>query len=138
MQITVETLVQAPLEQVWKAYNTPADIMQWNTASADWHTTRSEVDLREGGHFSSRMEARDGSFGFDFAGTYTRVVPHSLIEYSFGERRARVEFTQEGPAVRVRVHFDPENQFPPERQREGWQAILDNFARYLQAGQSGA
>jgi uncharacterized protein YndB with AHSA1/START domain len=86
MRITVETIVNAPIDKVWNAYTTPDDIKQWNTASEDWHTTKSSVDLREGGAFSSCMEAKDGSFGFDFAGTYTKIVPQQLIEYSFGDR----------------------------------------------------
>ena len=80
MKITVESHIQAPVATVWKAYTTPEDILQWNAASDDWHTTKSTVDLREGGAFTSRMEAKDGSFGFDFAGTYTKVVPNELIE----------------------------------------------------------
>ena len=87
-KITVETVVAAPIEQVWHAYTTPTDIKQWNAASDDWHTTAATVDLRVGGVFSSRMEAKDGSMGFDFAGTYTQVVEHKLIEYSFGDRTA--------------------------------------------------
>jgi uncharacterized protein YndB with AHSA1/START domain len=79
MKIVVETLIHAPIEEVWSAYTTPEDIKQWNAASDDWHTTQSTVDLRVGGGFSSRMEAKDGSFGFDFAGTYTKVVPNKLI-----------------------------------------------------------
>ena len=86
MKITVETNVAAPIDAVWKAYTTPADIRQWNAASDDWHTTAASVDLREGGTFSSRMEAKDGSMGFDFAGTYTKIIPEKLIEYAFGER----------------------------------------------------
>ena len=93
MKIKVETTVAAPIEHVWRAYTTPADIKQWNAASDDWHTTAATVDLREGGAFSSRMEAKDGSMGFDFAGTYTKLVEHKLIEYSFGDRMAQVEFT---------------------------------------------
>ena len=92
MKITVETIVKAPIARVWNAYTTPGDIKQWNTASDDWHTTKSTVDLRVGGAFSSRMESKDGSFGFDFAGTYTRIVPDELIEYSFGDRAGVVEF----------------------------------------------
>src|SRR6185312_10268174 len=88
VKITVEALVNAPVINVWTAYTTPEDIKQWNTASDDWHTTSPTVDLRVGGQFSSRMEAKDGSFGFDFAGTYTRIVPHKLIEYAFGDRAA--------------------------------------------------
>src|SRR3954452_17463449 len=106
MRLKVETTVAAPIEQVWRAYTTPADIMKWNAASDDWHTTKAMVDLREGGAFSSRMEAKDGSMGFDFAGIYTRVVPQKLLEYAFGERKATVEFTQRDKAVNVRVTFD--------------------------------
>lgn len=138
MQITVATTVAAPLAVVWRAYTTPDDIVQWNAASPDWHTTRASVDLREGGLFSSRMEAKDGSMGFDFAGTYTKIVEGRLIEYAFGERNARVTFTPDGDRVKVEVSFDPENQFPVEQQQQGWQAILDNFARHVQAKTAGA
>ena len=133
MPITVETLVAAPIEKVWQAYTTPEDIKQWNAASDDWHTTKATVDLREGGTFSSRMEAKDGSMGFDFAGTYTRIVPHQLIAYAFGERKATVEFTPDGKGVKVRVTFDSEPTHSVEQQKTGWQAILDNFARYVVA-----
>lgn len=133
MNVTVETTVAAPVDAVWRAYTTPADIVQWNAASDDWHTTAASVDLREGGAFSSRMEAKDGSEGFDFAGTYTRIVPGRLIEYAFGDRTARVEFDPVGDAVRVRVTFDAETTHPVEQQRAGWQAILDNFARHVMA-----
>jgi uncharacterized protein YndB with AHSA1/START domain len=89
MQITVSTVVYAPIKEVWSAYTTPDDIKLWNAASSDWHTTSSIVDLRPGGKFCSRMEAKDGSFGFDFEGEYTKVVPHQLIEYQFGGRVPR-------------------------------------------------
>ena len=92
MKISVSTLVAAPLGDVWHAYTTPDDIKVWNTASPDWHTTTAEVDLRVGGKFSSRMEAKDASFGFDFVGEYTKIVPHELIEYTFGGRLGVVEF----------------------------------------------
>ena len=131
MKITVETTVAAPIEKVWRAYTTPEDIKQWNAASDDWHTTAATVDLRPGGAFSSRMEAKDGSAGFDFAGTYTTIVPHRLIEYSFGERSARVEFAPSAKSVVVRVTFDSEPTHSVEQQRDGWQAILDNFARHV-------
>jgi len=133
MKITVETAVAAPIEQVWRAYTTPADIKQWNAASDDWHTTAATVDLREGGVFSSRMEAKDGSFGFDFAGTYTKIVEHKLIEYSFGDRKAQVEFIPDAKGVVVRVSFDSEETHSIEQQQGGWQAILDNFARHVEA-----
>ena len=133
MKITVETTVSAPIADVWHAYTTPSDIKQWNAASPDWHTTAASVDLREGGAFSSRMEAKDGSQGFDFAGTYTRIVPQQLIEYAFGERHARVDFEQVAHGVRVRVSFDPESENPADLQQAGWQAILDSFARHVES-----
>lgn len=133
MKITVETLVNAPIAKVWSAYTTPDDIKQWNTASSDWHTTAASVDLRVGGTFSSRMEAKDGSFGFDFAGEYTRVEAPTLLEYRFGDRAGRVAF-KDGPAgVTVTVTFDGEPTHSEEQQRTGWQAILDNFARHVVA-----
>ena len=133
MKITVTTTVSAPLAEVWRAYTTPDDIMEWSAASPDWHTTSAVVDLREGGHFSSRMEARDGSMGFDFAGTYTRIVPQRLIEYSFGDRTAQVRFDEGPGGVKVEVTFDGEMTFSEDQQRAGWQAILDNFARHVAA-----
>jgi uncharacterized protein YndB with AHSA1/START domain len=133
MKITVETLVHAPVAKVWNAYTTPADIMQWNTASDDWHTTKSEVDLRAGGAFSSRMEAKNGSFGFDFAGTYTKVEPHKVIAYAFGDRAGVVDFLDGTDGVTVRATFDAETQNPIEQQRHGWQAILNNFKRHVEA-----
>jgi uncharacterized protein YndB with AHSA1/START domain len=133
MKITVEANVAAPIEQVWRAYTTPEDIKQWNAASDDWHTTAATVDLRVGGAFSSRMEAKDGSTGFDFAGTYTKIVMHKLIEYSFGDRTAQVEFADSPQGVKVRVTFDSEATHSIELQRGGWQAILNNFARHVEA-----
>lgn len=130
--ITVETLVKADLETVWHAWSNPEDIKQWNAASDDWHTTRSAVDLREGGRFSSRMEAKDGSFGFDFEGTYTRIAPRQLIEYRIADgREVKVEFTERAGAVLVRETFEAESENTPELQRRGWQSILDSFARHV-------
>ena len=134
MKITVETTVKAELNKVWDAWNNPEDIRQWNTAQDDWHTTRSSVDLREGGKFLSRMEAKDGSVGFDFEGIYTRVVPQSAIEYRMSDgREVHVEFVERPGEVLVKETFDAENENPPEMQRTGWQAILDNFRRYVEA-----
>lgn len=133
MKITVETTVAAPIDEVWRAYTTPEDIKKWNAASDDWHTTAAAVDLRVGGAFSSRMEAKDGSMGFDFAGTYTNIVKHKLIEYSFGDRVAQVEFTDGPGGVRLRVTFDGESTHSVEQQRDGWQAILNNFARHIES-----
>jgi uncharacterized protein YndB with AHSA1/START domain len=131
--ISVETLVNAPIARVWSAYTTPADIMQWNAASDDWHTTSATVDLREGGKFCSHMEAKDGSFGFDFEGTYTKIVPHERIEYAFGDRLAVVEFLASEKSTIVRVSFDAETTHSIDQQRDGWQAILNNFAKHVQA-----
>jgi uncharacterized protein YndB with AHSA1/START domain len=133
LKITVQTIVKAPVAIVWSAYTTPEDIKQWNTASADWHTTKSTVDLRVGGVFSSRMEAKDGSFGFDFAGTFTKIVPNELIEYSFGDRVCVVKFEPDADGVTVNVTFDAESENPVEQQRQGWQSILNNFARHVEA-----
>jgi uncharacterized protein YndB with AHSA1/START domain len=134
MKITVNTQISAPITKVWQAYTTPADIMQWNAASDDWHTTASRVDLRVGGEFSSRMEAKDGSMGFDFAGVYTNIIEHKLIEYAFGDRMARVSFAESTDgATTVEVVFDPENEFPVEMQQQGWQSILDNFKRHVES-----
>jgi uncharacterized protein YndB with AHSA1/START domain len=132
MKINVETLVAAPIAKVWSAYTTPADIIQWNAASADWHTTAAMVDLRMGGTFSSRMEAKDGSMGFDFAGTYTNVIPHQFIEYAFGDRTASVEFSTTSTGVKVKVSFEAETSHSVEQQEQGWKAILDNFAQYVE------
>jgi uncharacterized protein YndB with AHSA1/START domain len=133
-KITVEAKIAAPIGHVWRAWNTPDDIKQWNAASDDWHTTKSEVDLRVGGTFSSRMEAKDGSMGFDFAGTYTRVAEPELIESSLGGRALVVEFIAEQDGVIVRETFDAETTYPVEQQRQGWQAILNNFKKHVESG----
>lgn len=131
MKIVVSTTVAGPLAEVWSAYTSPEDIRIWNTASSDWHTTSASVDLRPGGKFSSRMEAKDGSFGFDFAGEYTKVIPLQLIEYSFGGRSGIVEFSEGSAGVLVTVTFDGEETHSEEQQRTGWQAILDSFACHV-------
>ncbi len=135
-KITVETEIAAPITEVWRAWITPDDIKHWNAASPDWHTTAAHVDLREGGAFSSRMEAKDGSMGFDFAGTYTKIIEHLRIESEFGGRALTVEFTPTAHGVTVRETFDPEQTFPLEQQRLGWQAILDNFKAHVEARRS--
>src|SRR5258708_7119952 len=132
-KLTVETYVAAPLPEIWRAWNAPDDIKQWNAASDDWHTTKSAVDLRVGGAFSSRMEAKDGSMGFDFAGTFTKIIEHQLIECSFGDRALVVEFIARDKDITVRETFDAEATHSVEQQRQGWQAILDNFARHVGA-----
>jgi uncharacterized protein YndB with AHSA1/START domain len=136
MKITVSTVIAAPIDDVWRRYNSPDDIKVWNTASPDWHTTASVVDLRVGGTFSSRMEAKDGSFGFDFEGQYTTVEAPHLIEYEFGGRLGRVEFSEGPDGVAVSVTFDAEATHSEAQQRDGWQAILDSFRRHVMACQA--
>ncbi|HZV61528.1 MAG TPA: SRPBCC family protein [Methylophilaceae bacterium] len=134
MKITIETVVHADLEKTWKAWNTPADITQWNAASVDWHTPKSTVDLRIGGKFSARMEARDGSMGFDFEGTYTNVIDKKLIEYSMDDgRTVSVRFEAINGSVKVTETFDADNTHSAEMQRQGWQSILNNFKRHVEA-----
>jgi uncharacterized protein YndB with AHSA1/START domain len=135
VKITVETTVYAPIEEVWRAWNAPGDIKQWNTPARPWHTTQAAVDLRVGGSFSSRMEAKDGSMGFDFAGTYTRIIDHHLIESTFGDRVLVVEFITGQDGVTVRETFDAETTHSVEYQRGGWQAILDNFKKHAESHQ---
>ena len=129
--ITVETTVAQHAEKAWKIWTTPDDIVKWNSASDDWHTPKAESDLREGGRFVYRMEAKDGSFGFDFGGTYTKVVLNELLEYKLDDgRTASVAFKQEGNQTRITETFDPESINPIEMQKTGWQSILDNFKKY--------
>ncbi|CDZ76603.1 hypothetical protein BN59_00877 [Legionella massiliensis] len=133
MKISVEATILAPIEKVWRAYTTAEDIKQWNAASDDWHTTTAKVDLRVGGSFSSRMEAKNGSMGFDFAGTYTKIVENQLIEYSLGDRNVEVEFSKASEdSVTVRVTFDAESHYPIEQQQQGWQSILNNFKTFVE------
>lgn len=133
MRVVVEAVANAPLDVVWDAYTNPEEIVHWNFASDDWCCPSSTVDLRVGGEFSSRMEARDGSMGFDFAGTYTKVEPKKLLEYQFGDRLAEISFNSEEDGVRVVVSFDPETENPIEMQQTGWQAILNNFVRHVES-----
>jgi len=131
--ITVENTVNAPVEKVWECYTRPEHITRWNSASDDWHTPRAENDLRVGGKFSSRMESKDGTMGFDFWGIYDEVKTNELIAYTLGDgRKAEVIFIPEGNATKVLVTFEAETQNPIELQRGGWQAILDNFKKYTE------
>jgi uncharacterized protein YndB with AHSA1/START domain len=135
VKITISAFANAPIDAVWKAWTTPEDIVQWNAASDDWHTPYATVDIREGGTFLSRMEAKDGSFGFDFGGTYTRVVPNREIAFVMGDgRTAETTFTAENGGVTITTTFDAEQSNPVEMQRDGWQAILDRFVRHVEQG----
>ncbi|WPB83542.1 SRPBCC family protein [Sediminicoccus rosea] len=131
-QITVEALVPAPIERAWAAFTTPADITQWNFASDDWCCPSAEVDLRVGGTYKARMEAKDGSFGFDFEGLYEEVEPGRALTLTLGDgRKARTTFAPSGDATRVTTVFDAETLHSIAMQRDGWQAILDNFAAHV-------
>jgi len=131
--IVVEATVHAPVAKVWEAYTSPEAIVKWNAASDDWHTTRATVDLQVGGAFSSRMEAKDGSMGFDFEGVYTAVEPERRLAYDFGDRKAEVTFSEQDGHTHVRVAFDPETTHPEDMQRDGWQAILNNFRAFVES-----
>jgi uncharacterized protein YndB with AHSA1/START domain len=131
--ITVEVSVKAPIEKVWECWTKPEHITQWNAASDDWHTPRAENDLRTGGKFSSRMEAKDGSFGFDFGGTYDEVKEHELIAYTLGDgRQVRITFAPLGNVTLVKEDFEAESENSREMQQGGWQSILDNFKKYAE------
>ena len=132
-KITVEATVNAAIERVWNCWTAPDHIIKWNNASPDWHTPYAENDLRTGGKFKSTMAARDGSMSFDFEGVYTNVMDQQLIEYALGdERTVKVEFIEEGDAVKIIEQFDAEQMNPVEMQQAGWQAILDNFKAYTE------
>jgi uncharacterized protein YndB with AHSA1/START domain len=132
-KITIEVTVNVPVEKVWEFWNNPEHIKKWCAASPDWHTPQSENDLKVGGHFSTRMEAKDGSFGFDFGGIYDTVKLHEEIAYTIGDgRRVDIRFIFNGGITRIVETFDAETENPIEMQRAGWQAILDNFKVYAE------
>ena len=132
--ITVEALINAPIEKVWINWTLPEYITQWNNASDDWHTTSAINDLQVGGKFSARMEAKDGSFGFDFWGIYDEVKTNELISYTLGDgRKVSISFNSDGNTTKVTETFEAEEENPVEMQRGGWQAILDNFKKYTEA-----
>jgi uncharacterized protein YndB with AHSA1/START domain len=131
--IMVSTTVNAPVEKAWEYFTDPAHVTQWNQASDDWHSPRGTNDLKIGGTFSYRMEAKDGSAGFDFAGTYSDVVPHERFAYAMDDgRTVTVTFEKEGDATKVIETFDPETEHSVDMQRDGWQAILDSYKRYVE------
>jgi uncharacterized protein YndB with AHSA1/START domain len=131
--ITVESTINAPVNKVWEYWTTPDHIKVWNSASEDWHTPFAENDLRVGGSFKSRMEARDGSFGFDFGGVYDAVDQNEYIEYTMGDNRnVKVFFTKQGDQTKVVESFEAESTHSIEMQQGGWQAILDNFKKYAE------
>lgn len=133
-QINIQALIDAPVAKVWLFYTQPKHIINWNAASDDWHTPHAENDLQPGGSFVSRMEARDGSIGFDFGGVYQEVKRHELISYIMEDgRKAEVLFSEDKSNTKVIVSFDAEESNSIEMQRDGWQAILDNFKTYTES-----
>lgn len=132
-KITIEAIVNAPVEKVWEYWSKPEHITQWAFASDDWHAPKAENDLKTGGTFSTTMAAKDGSFSFDFGGVYTKVEQYSQIEYTVGDgRTVEISFTDLGNATRVVETFEAENMNSIEMQKGGWQAILDNFKKHVE------
>ena len=131
--ITVESTVNAPVDKVWEYWSSPKHIVKWNQASEDWHCPKAENDLRPGGKFSSRMEARDGSFGFDFGGQYDEVIPLKFISYTMGDgRTVEIKFEEKGNTTKITESFVAETQNSIELQKTGWQAIMDGFKKYVE------
>ena len=132
-KITVHTSINASLEEVWRRFTTPEDVEQWNAASEDWHTTSASNDLQVGGKFNYRMEAKDGSFGFDFWGIYDTVIEYKQLDYTLGDgRKVSVGFEFVGIGTKLTETFETEDQNPVEMQQFGWQAILDNFKKHVE------
>ena len=132
--ITVANTINAPVSKVWEYWTKPEHITKWSNASDEWHTPRAENDLCAGGSFLSRMEARDGSMGFDFGGVYDVVTPEKYIEYTLGDdRKVKISFDADGDTTNVTESFEAEGTNPLEMQRGGWQDILDNFKKYTEA-----
>lgn len=131
-KIKVQTHIKAGLDKVWDYYNSPEHIVNWNFADPSWHCPSAENDMKIGGIYKSRMEAKDGSFGFDFEAVYTAVNPKQNFSYEFGGRHATVTFKEQGAETFVEILFDPEAENSLELQQQGWQAILNNFKNYTE------
>ncbi|MGA6118088.1 SRPBCC family protein [Sphingobacterium anhuiense] len=133
-KINVTAIVNAPIEIVWDAWNTPSDIMQWNSADPNWHCPASENDVRVNGKFKNRMEAKDGSFGFDFEGIYDKVELFKELAYSMNDgRKVRTVFTEKDGKTTLSTVFDAESENEVEVQKQGWQAILNSFVKYVES-----
>ena len=131
--ITIQATINAPIEKVWQYWTAPEHITQWCNASDDWHAPSATNDLQAGGKFTTRMEAKDGSFGFDFGGVYDEVRRNEFISYTMGDgRKVSITFAANGNETTVIETFDPENQNPIDMQQAGWQAILDNFKKHVE------
>ena len=135
--ITVEAIVNAPIEKVWELWNTPGHITKWYNASADWHAPHCENDFKVGGKSKTTMAAKDGSFSFDFEWTYTKIKKHEIIEYAIVDgRNVSVQFLETPDGVKIIETFETEDTNPPEVQKKGWQAILNNFKKYAESTSS--
>lgn len=133
-EITVSTTVNADVKKVWELWNGPEHIVKWNTATDTWHTPRATNDLKIGGKLNARMEAKDGSMGFDFEGTYDEIVPYELIKYTIADgRKVSVNFRSNGVTTEIKETFEAEGTNPVEMQKNGWQAIMDNFKKYAES-----
>lgn len=134
MLLTIKTTVNAPIEKVWDCWNLPEHIVNWNFASPDWHAPRAANDLRPGGKLQCRMEARDGSFGFDFEATYDAIELHRSIDYRIADgRKVQIRFETTPDGILITESFEAEGENSPELQQQGWQAILDNFRKYVES-----
>lgn len=132
-KLTVKTTVSADVEKAWDFWTKPEHITNWNFAAEEWHCPFAENDLRPGGKFNYRMEARDGSMGFDFEGTYDEVIHHKKIAYSMSDgRQVVIDFEQHGNETTVTEAFDPEDMNPHELQQTGWQIIIDNYKKLVE------
>lgn len=132
--ITIETIINAPIDQVWKAFNSPEDIVKWNQASDDWHCPKAENDLQVGGKLNSTMAAKDGSFQFEFEAKYEEIIPNKFIRYYIADgRKVEINFHEENNLTKITEKFEPESQNPTEMQQQGWQAILNSFKNYVES-----
>ena len=133
MEITISAIIKLDIERVWQLWNDPKHIVNWNSASEDWHTTKATNDLMKDGKFNYRMEAKDQSFGFDFSGTYTKIIDNELIEILLDDnRKVKVSFSKDTGETKIVQTFEAENKNEAELQRTGWQSILNNFKKYCE------
>ena len=135
MEISIETTVNAPIEQVWSAWITPGDIKKWNFASEDWCCPDARIDFTVGGKFNYRMEAKDGSIGFNFEGNFTTIYENKCIEYALDDdRKVRITFSKTEQGIQIVETFSAEDEHSTDQQRQGWQSILNNFKKHVENG----
>ncbi len=133
-ELSVEVVVDAPIEKIWECWTKPEHITQWCFASSDWHAPKATNDMKVGGKFTTRMESKDGTEGFDFGGTYTNVEEYKQIEYTMDDgRKVNITFVEQEDSYKIIEAFEPENENPIEMQRQGWQSVLDNFKGYVES-----